>query len=67
MIGEQPNIESQFKAKGPTAVAIDWRKNKYFVMSGDFTEKSLTEFSNGVLKNRYFFLDYSEFPEIVSH
>jgi hypothetical protein len=62
--GEQPELESKFRAKGPNAIAINYEKKKYYVMNDQFNAKTLLDFTNGIQKNKFFFLPFEEFPQI---
>jgi protein disulfide-isomerase A6 len=66
LTGTQKALETQFKVKGPTAVAVKFDKKSFYVMGGDFTEKTAMDFANGIQKEKFFFLPFSTFPEIES-
>jgi len=62
--GDHPALEKELNAKGPTLIALRMDKTEYFVMSGEFTDKNVMDFVNGVQMHKYFFLDYGKLPKI---
>jgi len=62
--GDQPGLESQFRAKSPNILAMNFDKKNYFTMDSELTAKSIEDFVNGCQKNKYFFLTFKEFPKI---
>ncbi len=62
--GEQPELEAAFKVTTPGIASFNIDKMNYYTGSGDFTEKSVSDFLNGIQKNKFFFAKLDAFPTL---
>ena len=64
--GTNPDVESEFKVESPGLVAFNIKKSTYYTMFGEYEDKNIGDFFNGICGNKFFFQKFEKFPKLKS-